>query len=96
MISLLTMLAPTSPLINKMKKILGFLVLLLGIVSILISIMGLVRSFDIFSEMEASTENIGYTFGSIVFPLLLAVIGRWLFRRGLATVRGLSPSTEKK
>jgi multisubunit Na+/H+ antiporter MnhG subunit len=79
-----------------LKKILGFLILLLGIVCILISIMGLIKAFDLFASMEASTENIGYTFGSIVFPLLLAVIGRWLFRRGLSRLRGLPHPSQKK
>lgn len=78
-----------------MKKILGFLVLLLGVFCILISIMGLIKAFDLFSSLEASTENMGYTLGSIVFPLLLAVIGRWLFRKGLSSLRGV-PDPSKK
>jgi multisubunit Na+/H+ antiporter MnhG subunit len=66
-----------------MKKVLGYALILTGVVLILISIMGLVKAFDTFSMMGSSTESIGYTFGSIVFPLLLTVSGRWVFRKGL-------------
>lgn len=67
-----------------MKKILGIVLILLGVIFIIISIMGLVKAFDAFSTMESSSESVGYTFGSIVFPLLLTVFGRWVFRKGLA------------
>jgi multisubunit Na+/H+ antiporter MnhG subunit len=67
-----------------MQKLTGFLLIVLGVILIFISIMTLVRAFDVFSNLEASSENIGYTFGSILFPLLLSVIGRWIFRKGRA------------
>lgn len=67
-----------------MKKILGMLLIITGVILIIVSIMGLVKAFDVFSTLGSSPESIGYTFGSIVFPLLLTVVGRWTFRKGLA------------
>lgn len=67
-----------------MKKILGILLIITGVILIIISIMGLVKAFDTFSTLGSSPESIGYTFGSIIFPLLLTVVGRWIFRKGLA------------
>ncbi len=70
-----------------MRKILGFFLILLGVILIIISIMGLVKAFDTFSTMGSSAVSVGYTFGSVVFPLLLTVFGRWVFRKGLAIFR---------
>jgi|GEM_PF-6208314 len=75
-----------------MKKIYGFFIILLGIIFILISIMGLVRAFDAFTQLGSSTENIVRTLGSIVFPLLLTVTGRWLFRKGLVLWKNKTPN----
>jgi hypothetical protein len=71
-----------------MKKITGGFLIVMGIITILISIMGLVKAFDVFPSMDSNIESIGYVFGSIVFPLLLTVVGRWIFRKGLALFRG--------
>jgi len=71
-----------------MKKFFGILLIIVGAVLILISIMGLVRAFDVFNTMGGGLENMGYVLGSILFPLLLTVFGRWVFRRGIALVRG--------
>lgn len=65
-----------------MKKVIAALLILTGAVLILISIMGLVKAFDVFSAMDSSAESIVYVFGSILFPLLLTVFGRWVFRKG--------------
>jgi len=67
-----------------MKKITGLLLILLGVILILTSIMAMVKAFDTFTTMGSSAESFGYTIGSITFPLLLAVFGRWVFRKGLA------------
>lgn len=75
-----------------MKLITGSLLLLIGILLILISIMGLIKAFDVFSGMNSSGESFGYAFGSILFPLLLTVIGRWIFRKGMAQLRGPGPN----
>jgi len=66
-----------------MKKFIGFFLILAGALLILTSIMALVSAFNVFTEMGSSSENMIYTFGSIVFPLLLTVFGRWVFRKGL-------------
>ena len=65
-----------------MKKIAGITLIVVGVLLIITSIMALVRAFDIFTAMDSSAESVGYTIGSIVFPLLLTVIGRWIFRKG--------------
>ncbi|MES2679802.1 MAG: hypothetical protein V4635_07960 [Bacteroidota bacterium] len=71
-----------------MKKFLGFLLVISGAIFILISIMCLVKAFDLFNTMEPGFENMGYVFGSIIFPLLLTVFGRWVFRKGIAMIKG--------
>jgi multisubunit Na+/H+ antiporter MnhG subunit len=65
-----------------MKKLAGALLIITGIILIIISIMGLIKAFDTFTQMESTSESIGYVLGSIIFPLLLTVFGRWLFRKG--------------
>jgi multisubunit Na+/H+ antiporter MnhG subunit len=65
-----------------MKKVFGSILILSGTLLIFISIIGLVKAFDIFTSLGSSAESIGYLFGSILFPLLLTVFGRWVFRRG--------------
>lgn len=72
-----------------MKKLLGFFLSLLGIILIIFSIVVLVRAFDLFTHMGSSSENIGYTLGSIIFPLLITVLGRWLYRKGREIRRAL-------
>ena len=66
-----------------MKKLFGSLLILTGGLLILMSILVLVQAFDVFIEMGSSSENVMYTLGSIVFPLLLTVFGRWVWRKGL-------------
>jgi multisubunit Na+/H+ antiporter MnhG subunit len=78
-----------------MKKILGFFLILSGVILIIISIMGLVKAFDVFSNMDSSKESIGYTFGSIIFPLLLTVTGRWILRKGIKFMKSESNSKGK-
>jgi len=70
-----------------MKKILGYFLIAAGAIFILISIMGLVKAFDVFNTIGPGFENFGYVFGSIVFPLLLTVLGRWVFRKGISISR---------
>ena len=65
----------------------GFFLILAGVILIIISIMGLIKAFDVFSNAGSSGENIGYTFGSIVFPLLLTVLGKWVFRKGMKIMK---------
>lgn len=70
-----------------MKKILGFFLITTGAIFVIISIMGLVKAFDVFNTIGPGFENFGYVFGSIVFPLLLTVFGRWVFRKGISFTR---------
>jgi hypothetical protein len=69
-----------------MKKIPAILMILSGSILVLISIMALVAAFNLVGSMQ-SAESIGYVFGSILFPLLLTVIGRWVFRKGMESWR---------
>lgn len=75
-----------------MKKLSGYLLLLIGAVLILISIIALVRAFDIFTALDSSAESIGYTLGSIIFPLLLTVLGRWVYRKGKSFIKEKLPT----
>jgi amino acid permease len=65
-----------------MKKMIGVLLFLFGIVLIVFSIMLLVTVFDGFVYSGSSAEEFVHTLGAIVFPLLLTVLGRWLYRKG--------------
>jgi hypothetical protein len=33
-------------------------------------------------KMQLGMEDFAYLFGSVLIPLLITVIGRWLYRRG--------------
>ncbi len=70
-----------------MNKVYGVLLILAGSLLLLISILALVSAFDVFSATGGSAEDIGYAIGSIIFPLLLTVFGRWVFRKGVAFMR---------
>lgn len=70
-----------------MKKLSGVLLIIIGAILVIISIMGLVKAFDIFTSIGPGFENFGYVMGSILFPLLLTVFGRWVFRKGTAILR---------
>ncbi|MDI1354343.1 MAG: hypothetical protein PSX36_05475 [bacterium] len=65
------------------KKISAFLLIAIGVAIVIISIFALVKAFDVFSLMPSTAEGMGYAFGSILFPLLLTVIGRWMIRKGV-------------
>jgi hypothetical protein len=69
------------------KKISGVLICIVGAVLIIIGIFGLIKAFNVFSSSELTTEGMGYAFGSIIIPLLLAVLGRWVWRKGLKFLR---------
>lgn len=70
-----------------MKKAGGFLLIVIGILMILISIIALVKAFDVFGDLGSGAETYSYVFGSIVIPLLITVTGRWLFRKGNQLLR---------
>jgi ABC-type transport system involved in multi-copper enzyme maturation permease subunit len=70
-----------------MKKFLGVLLVSLGAIFIVISILSLVKAFDIFNKTDPNFETLGYIFGSVLFPLLLTVLGRWIFRKGFEVMR---------
>lgn len=71
-----------------MNKLLGFFLMSFGIILIIVSIIGLINAFNVFTRIEYTSENVSYTIGSIVIPLLLTVIGRWLFRKGKLISKG--------
>ncbi len=70
-----------------MKKAGGILLIILGIILIIISILALVQAFEVFRAIGSDSESLSYVFGSIVFPLLITVIGRWIYRKGTAILR---------
>lgn len=67
-----------------MRKLAGYVLIITGSVLVLISILGLVKAFDVFYEADSGSRNYTYTLGSIVFPLLMTVLGRWVFRTGVS------------
>ena len=71
-----------------LKKSLGFLLIVIGAIMVIISILALVKAFDLFTNRQNTGFNYGYAFGSILFPLLLTVCGRWVYRMGKQYARG--------
>ena len=69
------------------NKIGGIALLTFGILFMLVSILALAVSFEKFTSIPLSAENLGYIFGSIAFPLLGTVIGRWMIRNGFKRLR---------
>jgi hypothetical protein len=65
-----------------MKKLIGGGLIFLGAVLISISILALIQAFDTMQKMQLGMEDFAYLFGSVLIPLLITVIGRWLYRRG--------------
>ena len=70
-----------------LKNIFGFVVIVLGIIMVIISILALVKAFGLFNQDTISMYGYGYLFGSIIFPLLLTVTGRWVYRIGRQMLR---------
>jgi len=74
-----------------MKKTFGFFMIAAGVLLILISILALVRVYDVFTALQNDAASYGYVIGSIAFPLLITVIGRWIFRKGVQRVKNSQP-----
>jgi hypothetical protein len=70
-----------------MKKVLGYFLLITGSIFVVISILALVQAFNLFSAADQEKKGYAYVFGSIFFPLLLTVLGRWLYRAGRQNIR---------
>lgn len=70
-----------------MKVFLAFLLLFTGIILIAFSILVLVMAFDTPTDTDSPSEYVVYLLGKIIFPLLLTVFGRWVFRKGVALRR---------
>jgi hypothetical protein len=71
-----------------MKTLGGILLLVGGIVLIIISIFTLIRVFTEFEALSGgSMADYGYSFGKLFFPLLLTVLGRYMYRKGKAKLR---------
>lgn len=75
------------PLKDNISRSLGLLIVIAGWILVIISVFALVKGYDTFSAMEMGMESVGYALGSIIFPLLLTVMGRWVIRKGMAMVR---------
>lgn len=65
-----------------MKKTGAILLIITGVILITFSILALVRAFEVFQYIGKDSDSLGYVFGSILFPLLLTVVGRWVYRKG--------------
>lgn len=60
-----------------------------GVLLIAISILGLIRVFNLMQNLGGSAQpyDYGYVIGSLIFPLILTVSGRWIYRKGRDMVR---------
>jgi hypothetical protein len=65
-----------------MKKTAGFILMFAGIILTILSIVGIIKAFDMFGITESSIRSILCAFTSIIIPLLVAVLGRWTYRKG--------------
>ncbi len=71
-----------------MKKALGALLLVVGILLITFSIFALISVYNEFEALSgAGMAEYSYSFGKLLFPLLLTVLGRYIYRKGKARLR---------
>lgn len=64
-----------------MNKLFAILLILLGLLLMLVAILSLVSAFGKFEGLTSATDY-GYAFGMVFFPLLVMVLGRWVYRNG--------------
>jgi hypothetical protein len=70
-----------------MPRSLAIILVVVGWLIIIYSLLVLVRWFDMLAALETNSENLGYIFGSILAPMLLIAVARWLIRKGMRALR---------
>lgn len=71
-----------------MKKAWGAALLVVGILVISFSIVALISVYNEFEALSgAGMGDYTYSFGKLLFPLLLTVLGRYIYRKGKAALR---------
>ena len=70
-----------------MKRFISIVLVIAGWLLVIYSLVTLARLFDLLSVLEGSSENLGYIFGSILAPMLLIAIARWMIRKGMKTLK---------
>lgn len=79
-----------------MKKALACLLILVGSCIVIYSLIVLINCFALLSSSKFNGEGIGYSLGTLIAPLLLLAIARWLIRKGVKIYKEESVSLKKK
>jgi uncharacterized membrane protein YjgN (DUF898 family) len=66
-----------------MKKALTCLLIIVGICIVIYSLMVLIKCFSLLSSIQFNGEGIVYSLGTLMGPLLLIAIARWMIRKGV-------------
>jgi multisubunit Na+/H+ antiporter MnhG subunit len=70
-----------------MTKIISIVLVIAGWLLVIFSLVALARLFDTFTKPNSGTGNAGYIFGSVLAPMLLIAIARWMIRMGMKNLR---------
>jgi len=70
-----------------MKKLGAYALILLGSCIVIYSLMVLLKCFTILSSIEFNGEGIVYSLGTLLGPMLLIAIARWMIRKGVKLYR---------
>lgn len=70
-----------------MKKLGACALILLGSCIVIYSLMVLLKCYTILSSIEFNGEGIVYSLGTLLGPLLLIAIARWMIRKGVKLYR---------
>ncbi len=79
-----------------MKKFLACLLIITGSCVVLYSLMVLVSCFAILSSITFNSEGIVYSLGTLLGPLLLLAIARWMIRKGVKAYKEEAVLKNKK
>ncbi len=78
-----------------MKKFLACLLILVGSCIVIYSLMVLIKCFALLSSTEFNSAGIGYSLGTLLGPLILLAIARWLIRKGVKVYKAETNNKKK-
>lgn len=66
-----------------MKKTWAIILILFGVCFVIYSLIVLVNCFALLSSAKFNSQGIGYSIGTLFWPLLLIIVARWIIRKGV-------------
>lgn len=79
-----------------MKKTFAALLILTGSIIVLYSLIVLINCFNLLSSTKFNGEGVVYSLGTLLGPLLLLAIARWLIRKGVKAYKQETAQQKKK